>query len=364
MNWTILWSKIKANSKAISELKNLSPFSYKGSVATVADLPSDANKGDVYTVEENGEEFVYTGIIWMSLSKDIEESDIQKALGYIPPSKQYVDEEDDKLKQRITDIEESRLPNVIIHGVPVINGSQMSGFSAESYAKFPFLVTLAHPFEIKFAISTGENVTEQQNVLDSDFGLAFAIKNAKLVIALSTNGTSWDLGESIGSLNVQPNTSYLIKILWDGSKYEVAYSLDAGATYITDITVSSSSPLYPKQIYIGVGENYGEIFNYFEGIIDFRYASLSVNNQPIWLGYADINLLTRLAVDLENIDASGIEKIENIIGNASYIRQLLDENEELAQPNLINADTLEGKTLSQIKNEIMNDLLSHINNTN
>lgn len=226
----------------------------------------------------------------------------------------YVDEADDRIKDRITTIEESRMPNVIIYGEPTINGSQVSGFSPTAYVKFPFLASLTHPFDIKFVITTGADVNQQQNILDSDFGLAFAVRNSRWVIALSTNGTSWDIGEGVGTYVVQPSTSYYLKLSWDGNTYTLSYSLDGGTTYITDISKASTSALYPKQIYIGVGESGSTVLNSFSGIIDFRYASLTMANQVLWLGYDDIGLLTRMSVDMANIDADGIDKVKEIAG--------------------------------------------------
>lgn len=224
-----------------------------------------------------------------------------------------INEEEEQIRQRITTIEESRFPNAIITGNLTINGSQVSGFSPTAYAKFPFVMNLSQPFEIKFAITTGDDVVSQQNILDSEFGLAFAVRNSRLVIALSTNGTSWDLGESIGTLNVETQTSYMLKIAWDGTKYEVSYSLDGGENYTVDITKVSYLSLYPKQMYIGVGESGATILNSFGGVIDFRYASLSMNGTIIWLGYDDIGILTRANVSLSNIDTDGEQKILDII---------------------------------------------------
>lgn len=125
----------------------------------------------------------------------------------------------------IKDVELAKFPNVTIIGSPIINGGQMRGFSANDYARFPFLVDLTNkPFEINFDILTGSNVANQQNIFDSDFGFAFAIRNSRFVIAMGSTGTSWDIGEAIGTSVVFPNTQYKIKISWDLSAYKVQLS--------------------------------------------------------------------------------------------------------------------------------------------
>ena len=131
------------------------------------------------------------------------------------------------LDDKINELELFKFPNVTIIGTPTINNGQISNFSATSYLKFPFLVDFrSQPFEINMCFTTGSNVVNQENIFDSDFGLAFAVRNSRFVIAISTNGTSWDLGEGVGSLAVQPNTTYYVKISWNGSQYVLYYSFD------------------------------------------------------------------------------------------------------------------------------------------
>lgn len=62
MNWVVLYSFIRKLTSKVNSLENLSPFSYKGSVETKADLPAKATKGSMYTVKsENNAEFVWSG---------------------------------------------------------------------------------------------------------------------------------------------------------------------------------------------------------------------------------------------------------------------------------------------------------------
>ena len=71
MNWTVLYSMIRKLSAKVNSLENLSPFSYKGSVETKADLPAKATKGAMYTVKsENNAEYVWSGTEWVSIGED------------------------------------------------------------------------------------------------------------------------------------------------------------------------------------------------------------------------------------------------------------------------------------------------------
>ena len=60
-----------------------SGFNYKGSVATAADLPSSASKGDLYTVtNENNAQYVYDGTAWQQISNErITEGQIDDLFG-------------------------------------------------------------------------------------------------------------------------------------------------------------------------------------------------------------------------------------------------------------------------------------------
>lgn len=224
---------------------------------------------------------------------------------YNPTHKKYVDE-------KIAEVELYKFPNVTIIGEPTITHGQISDFSATSYLKFPFLVDFhSQPFEINMQFTTGTNVTNQENIFDSDFGLAFAIRSGRFVIAISTNGTSWNLGEGVGTYVVQPRTTYYVRLSWNKMLYKLEYSLD-GKTYTTDITKTATVQPYPKQIYIGVGENFAEVVNHFSGIVNLNNANLKILGEIVWQGMDDAGLATRLDTSLSNVDKDGENKIREI----------------------------------------------------
>lgn len=263
-----------------------------------------------------------------SQMSDISENPVQNKV-----IKEYVDIEVDKIKM-------AKFPNVTIIGEPTINGGQMRGFSANDYARFPFVVDLTNKaFEINFDILTGSNVATQQNIFDSDFGFAFAIRNSRFIFAISSNGQSWDIGESTGTNVVFPNTQYKIKLSWDRTNYKLQVSTNGGASYITDITKSSNLSPYPTQIYIGVGEDHAQVQNSFSGMIDFTNANLIIDNVVRWVGLDVVGIETRLAKDVSNIDAAGEEKIRQIVGGGG--------GHELTEEHLT-GDTYNGKPVYEI----------------
>ena len=224
---------------------------------------------------------------------------------YNPAHKKYVDGE-------VSKVQMFKFPNTTIVGTPTITHGQVSGFSHEDFLEFPFLVDFkGRSFEINFAFTTGEDIDSQQNILDSDFGLAFAIRNKHLVIAVSTNGTSWAT-EQTGTLTLAPQTTYRIRISWDTLIYSVQYSIDGGNTYVEDIRFDNNNFPYPKQVFIGVGKLAN---NFFKGIINLNLADVKISGKTIWQGMDDVGLATRLAIDLSNIDAAGVAYINSLIDN-------------------------------------------------
>lgn len=224
-----------------------------------------------------------------------------------------------RVEIKVDELQLYKFPNATIIGNPTINNGQISNFSAENYLKFPFLVDFKNkPFEIRMEVTTGSDITNQQNIFDSDFGLAFAIRNSKLVMAVSTNGTSWDSGEIISTHNIAANTTYRFKIAWNGSTISMLLSTDGGKTYVTEASKSLGNQPYPRQIYIGVGENFASVMNYFKGIINFNHCELLIDNITVWTGMDDVGLKSRLDTSLSNLDSDGEAKIRSLAGGGIY----------------------------------------------
>lgn len=219
-------------------------------------------------------------------------------------------EDIEELDSRIDEIELFKFPNLTIIGEPTIQAGQISGFSKSNYLEFPFLVDFHNqPFEISFSFTTGNDVVSQQNILDSEFGLAFAIRNSRMVLAVSYDGRTWAF-EKVGNLVIMPNTTYRVKISWSKINYKVACSTDGGETYVDDMNMGGTQQPYPRQMYIGIGKLADNVFG---GSINLNYATLTIGGSIIWQGMDDAGLSTRLATDLSNIDELGKERIREIV---------------------------------------------------
>lgn len=220
------------------------------------------------------------------------------------------------LEAKVDELELFKFPNATIIGDPLINNGQVSEFTVNDYMQFPFILDLHNkPFQIDFAFTTGSDVNTQQNILDSKFGLALAIANGKGLMAVSSNGESWDIGSTSGNMDILPNTTYYARLTWNGMLYRTALSTD-GTTYTQDMQLTANLRPFPTTIFIG-GCNTtqtGHTPHPFSGTINMNKASMMVQNQVIWQGMDDVGLATRLDVNVNNITQSGIERLKELVG--------------------------------------------------
>lgn len=213
----------------------------------------------------------------------------------------------DEVKAKVDELELFKFPNATIIGAPLIEEGNVSRFSATDYMVFPFIVdSKNYPFTISMCFTTSSDVTTQQNILDSYFGMALAIQNGRGIMALSSNGTSWDIGLVTGAVAIAPNKTYYAKVSWDGSAYRTALSED-GINYVNDMYAATSIGLHPTTMYIGASPN---IFGAgsahpFKGTINLNKCSLVVAGLDVWQGMDDAGLSTRADLSLSNLDADG-----------------------------------------------------------
>lgn len=214
------------------------------------------------------------------------------------------------ITEKINEIQLYKTPNLSIVGNPTIVQGQVSDFSANKYLQFPFALDLtdATAVSIDMAITTGTGVTTQQNILNSYYGVALAILNGHFVLAISSNGSSWDIANSVaGTFDVESETAYLLNLSWNGTDYVLKVSTDDGDTWTSDISVTSSTIPHETQVYIGASHNlYGSGTAYpFEGSVNLNKWQIIYNEQLFWQGMDDAGLATRANVDLSNLTEVG-----------------------------------------------------------
>lgn len=224
---------------------------------------------------------------------------------------QKFDAVDDKIKE----IELFKFPNAVIIGEPTIQNGQVSNFSVVSYLQFPFILDLHEKaFQIDMCFTTATNVQTQQNILDSRFGLALAVKDGKGLMAISSNGTNWDIGSVAGTQTLQSNTTYYARLIWNRLQYKTQLSTD-GVNYVDDMVIVDTRRPFPTTIFIGGCDTVetGHTGHPFLGTINMNKCSLSVMGNVIWQGMDDAGLSTRADISLSNLDELGEARFTNIL---------------------------------------------------
>lgn len=214
------------------------------------------------------------------------------------------------ITQKINEIELYKTPNLTIVGNPTITQGQVSGFAHNKYLQFPFALDLtdATSISIVMNVTTDSDVTTQQNILNSYYGLALAVISGHFVLALSSNGTSWDIANAVtGTFDVEGSTTYFLRLGWTGTDYVLEVSTDGGDTWTTDISVASTTIPHETQVYIGASDNlYGSgTAHPFGGSVNLNSWVITYNGQVFWVGMDDAGIATRANVDLSNLTEVG-----------------------------------------------------------
>lgn len=171
------------------------------------------------------------------------------------------------------------------------NSGVYSGFSSSNRLILnPTLNVGANTWEIRIKCTTGADVATTNQVLingwydsgDTKFSCLTLFTGASnFRLNLSSNASSTDIGSVAGTYTVLPNTTYWLKLVFNGSSYVLSYSLD-GDTYTADITISSSASMY-SLLHIGIGAQYNAILPFF-GSIDFNETSITIDGNLWWQG--------------------------------------------------------------------------------
>ena len=276
----------------------------------------------------NGEYFDYE--ITDGSIDDLTREVIINIIGYEPASYTSVEGLTTRvstLEERVEDLTASKFPNVVIIGTPHIEVGQVSGYSNTNYLQFPFVdISRGLPFDIYFSFTTGSDVVTQQNLLDSYFGIALAIQNSKSVMALSSNGTSWDIGNVTGTNTILPNTTYYVKCSWTGTQYNASLSTN-DTTYVPDMVVNSILTTNKTTIFIGGSPDlFGAgTAHPFKGTIDFNKSKVDVQGVTVWEGMADVGLASRANVSLNNLDNVGEARFDakqDVLVSATNIKTI------------------------------------------
>ena len=151
-----------------------------------------------------------------------------------------------------------------------------SNFSATNYIETHDNFTLGDTWEIVTKFTTGDDITTNQNILSNGRGVALNIANSKLSIYLGSDGSTFDIASAqAGTTTLSANTTYMVKISYDGTVYTMSSSID-GAAWTTEYT-STTEVVVKTGDKLKFGFFSGNI--YFRGSIDFSETLITIDGK-------------------------------------------------------------------------------------
>lgn len=195
-----------------------------------------------------------------------------------------------KLTKHTISLDLAKEANFSIYGNLPINNGVASSFSASNYIIVPRQFNVqGKTWELGFKIRTGSNVTTIQCLCGSGSSasnadpVSIAIGNSKFRIdelCASTTTTIISNSGVTGSYTVLPNTDYWVRFTFNGSRYELSYSLD-GVDFVVDSYVNSTTSIYTQ--WLALGRQQGKDSEYqFLGSMDLKECYIKINGQLWW----------------------------------------------------------------------------------
>lgn len=160
----------------------------------------------------------------------------------------------------------------------------ISNFSSDNYLRLNEVFNPGNnTWEIASKIYTTSS-TEQgvfgntSGDLYKTFIIAIYKSPLNFAIALTSNGSSWDIANTRGTHTIELNKWYWIKLKFTGSSYEFYYSED-GINWVLDINIQSSASLLNSNTNNVLGyNNYGSPYP-FIGNIDLFETYIKIDNE-------------------------------------------------------------------------------------
>lgn len=183
--------------------------------------------------------------------------------------------------------------NVTCYAITPSDDFVLSGFSASKYVTLPDSFSPENnTWEMVFKITTA-GVSGQQQFLggiDSQYaGVEAAVEGGKFEVWIgSSTSSSYNIANGkTGTYTVLANTTYWVKIAFDGSVYTLAYSLN-GKDYTIDITVSSTVAIASAKKALGLDKNSADYI--WTGSIDLKECYININGERWWSGVKDVQV--------------------------------------------------------------------------
>lgn len=229
--------------------------------------------GSKYYIEQSRDGETYTGRAEQASTDKISSADVFIGKAYqdgynwtkeINLNNSYIKLNNTKYQFRFA------MPLTVV-GSPTITDGVVSGFSANNYLTLPTInFSNINSWEFVFKVKMVD-IYHAKYFFGNMSGNSIVVGNTDspggaFKIFLSSNGTSWDIGNMSTNISNPANSIRYVRFGFTGTKYYVEQSSD-GITYTNKEELSSSDKLYSSQLYLGKAY---QDSRYWQGNIDLN----------------------------------------------------------------------------------------------
>lgn len=166
-------------------------------------------------------------------------------------------------------------------GDPEVEGSIINAFSENNYLTIPVFLPNTNAWSVDLNVTTGDTLEGTLfNFGKNGYGLRCYLENLHIKVDLSFEGSEVDLSVE-GSTELQPDTSYNIKVIFTGEEYSIYVN------ETLDGTEASTSTVYNAEdgaAALGVAYDGSAASDPFNGSIDLSQANIKIANATTWTG--------------------------------------------------------------------------------
>jgi hypothetical protein len=210
--------------------------------------------------------------------------------------------------------------------------SQLNGITSSSYAKIDTInLNSVNTWEMNFKILTSDDVVSNQKVFHTcsgtgssgRYGLCIAIKNEEFYFFASSTNSSWmvDKGaDDYKAHKVLPNTIYYLKMTFDGSKYELFYSLDGETYNLNDTYTSTAKVCNCNNTYLGIYST-SSFQHPLLGAMYLKDCNIILDGKEVWRG---AKISYEYEYDYDKVGSPTIDEDDvasNFVHKSNYIRK-------------------------------------------
>lgn len=169
--------------------------------------------------------------------------------------------------------------NVSIIGSLTNTNGIISDFTTTSYAQLPINFNPeSNTWQMHLKFKTGTDITTTSYVFEQYYSIGVSVQSSKIILALGTGGSIWDLLEANIS-SATANTEYELDIIFNGTEYDAVYDIFLNGSKVR--TVSIPGTIGSHVGYIGINNAHSYPFT---GSIDLNECYINLNGSRWWSG--------------------------------------------------------------------------------